>query len=405
MVSLHDPKSVEAADVFKGQRKAGQLRRIGGGTEFVYSPDYLSDPGPAVATTLPVQSAPFFAGGGAVPAFFAGLLPEGARLNAVASAVKTSLNDELSLLLAVGSDTVGDVSVVHEGSTPDDLSPRPRSDLSDLSFAELFALSISGNREDLDRAIPGVQDKLSDAMISFPVPSRFGPAILKLTPDRYPKLVENEAFFLDLAATCGFKVPAHQVIHDNVGAAGLLIQRFDRNITDGSVTRLGQEDACQLSNRWPADKYRLSMREVCESIVSVVSSPFDSMLTLIEITVFSYLIVNGDMHAKNLSVGWYPELDLVSVTPMYDLVTTHPYPVDNLLALPVDGRANRIRLADVAGFGGRFGVPEKLVRRKVLSIAETVQDHIDQVGAIGLEEPATDGLQREMRARITGLTR
>src|SRR5438552_2279477 len=53
---------------------------------------------PAVATTLPVTPEPLVRTGGAVPAYFAGLLPEGRRLGALRRAVKTSADDELSLL-------------------------------------------------------------------------------------------------------------------------------------------------------------------------------------------------------------------------------------------------------------------------------------------------------------------
>lgn len=54
--------------------------------------------------------------GGAVPAFFAGLLPEGVRLGVVISSTKTSADDHLTLLLAIGADTVGNVGVVPSGA-------------------------------------------------------------------------------------------------------------------------------------------------------------------------------------------------------------------------------------------------------------------------------------------------
>ena len=44
------------------------------------------------------------------------LLPEGRRLGALRRAVKTSADDELSLLLAVGADAIGDVQVVPSGT-------------------------------------------------------------------------------------------------------------------------------------------------------------------------------------------------------------------------------------------------------------------------------------------------
>jgi serine/threonine-protein kinase HipA len=56
--------------------------------------------------------------GGAVPPFFAGLLPEGVRLGVVTSSTKTSADDHLTLLLAVGADTIGNVRVVPAGAPP-----------------------------------------------------------------------------------------------------------------------------------------------------------------------------------------------------------------------------------------------------------------------------------------------
>ncbi|HTX97601.1 MAG TPA: HipA N-terminal domain-containing protein [Mycobacterium sp.] len=56
--------------------------------------------------------------GGSVPPFFAGPLPEGVRLGVVTSSTKTSADDHLTLLLAIGSDTIGNVRVVPSGMEP-----------------------------------------------------------------------------------------------------------------------------------------------------------------------------------------------------------------------------------------------------------------------------------------------
>lgn len=76
---------------------------------------------------------------GAVPPFFAGLLPEGRRLTALRGAVKTSADDELSLLLAVGGSTIGDVTVLPEGV--DATEPTPLVSGEDFSFADVLAES------------------------------------------------------------------------------------------------------------------------------------------------------------------------------------------------------------------------------------------------------------------------
>ena len=118
---MSSPLDVAAADVWKGERRAARLERTPVGVRFSYAPDYT---GPPVATTLPVSTEPVLSPGTSLPAYFTGLLPEGRRLGALRRAVKTSADDELSLLLAVGADAIGDVRVVPAGEPPGSVDPR-----------------------------------------------------------------------------------------------------------------------------------------------------------------------------------------------------------------------------------------------------------------------------------------
>ena len=126
-------RDVSVADVHKAGTLAAHLTRTQDGVEFRYVDGYH---GPPVATTLRVSLEALLRPGGAPPAFFTGLLPEGRRLGALRRAVKTSVADELSLLLAVGADTIGDVRVVPQGQ--DRPPPRPRFvlDGSQVRFAD-----------------------------------------------------------------------------------------------------------------------------------------------------------------------------------------------------------------------------------------------------------------------------
>ncbi|MFI2559898.1 HipA N-terminal domain-containing protein [Nocardia farcinica] len=109
-------RDVESADVYKCGRLAGTLRRDGDDVVFTYLEEYRADPEtPPIAFTLPKHSEAVRTTGGSVPPFFAGLLPEGARLVAITALTRTSEDDHLSLLLAVGADTVGDVQVLPTG--------------------------------------------------------------------------------------------------------------------------------------------------------------------------------------------------------------------------------------------------------------------------------------------------
>ena len=117
-LDLEHVKAIEVADVIKAGRRAATLRRTADGVVFSYLDSYLAEHGPSVATTLPLSAPEVRTAAGAVPPFFAGLLPEGRRLSGLRRAVKTSADDELSLLLAVGGDPVGDVQIVASGTAP-----------------------------------------------------------------------------------------------------------------------------------------------------------------------------------------------------------------------------------------------------------------------------------------------
>ncbi len=86
LAEVSDLIGVQKADVDKAGRLAGCLRRDRDDVLFEYDAGYLADDAaPPVAFTLPRNPAPVRATAGAVPPFFAGLLPEGARLQAVTS--------------------------------------------------------------------------------------------------------------------------------------------------------------------------------------------------------------------------------------------------------------------------------------------------------------------------------
>ena len=398
-----DAKAADVADVYKGDQLAGYLTRTSDGVSFGYTQEYIAGSNDAVASTLPVREAPYITGAGAVPAFFAGLLPEGARLLAVIAAVKTSPDDELSLLLAVGEDAVGDVRVVAHDQQPISNSRTLPSTPEEVSFEDLFARSIDPSTMELDRALPGVQNKLSESMVSFPVTGTHGPAILKLNPLEYPLIVQNEAFCLGLARRAGLSVPGFEVIKDRDGASGLLVERFDRRIVGGSIQRLAQEDACQLLNKWPADKYRVSFNDIAKRLVKVVSSREASIMGLIEQIAFSWIIGNGDMHAKNYSVQWLRAERLVVPTPVYDLVSTIPYPLDQHMALKLDGRNANLRGRFLVEFASRFGVPEKMSIRRLSELSDRVANHIDDVSLIGFDDRTTGRLAMEMGKRLETL--
>lgn len=304
--ALEDLRSVEVADVLKGEVHAGRLTREGDDVVFRYLPAYRNEP---VARTLPLSAEPVRAPAGAVPPFFAGLLPEGLRLQATVRRTRTSEDDHLTLLLAVGGDAVGDVRVVPAGGGDEDPSVSlDEEEAGDVDLREVFTRATSLAGDTFERiALPGVQPKVSAVMASTPVRGARGPAILKLNPSSgYPRLVENEDFFLRMAAGCGVPVPQHRLLHDREGRSGLLVARFDRTFgPDGALRRRPQEDACQLLGTYPAAKYRVKTEQVARVLADTVEDGDGSrplaLRRILELVAFSYLIGNGDLHAKNFS--------------------------------------------------------------------------------------------------------
>ncbi|MGD8169158.1 type II toxin-antitoxin system HipA family toxin [Herbiconiux sp. P16] len=344
----------DAADVYKAGVLAGGLDRTeGGGVAFTYSAAYADDPArPAVASTLPVSRDATVSPGGSVPAFFAGLLPEGRRLSVLRQAVKTSLDDELTLLLAVGADVPGDVQVVPRGTVPRD--PDPIVDVTDpaaLDFRDLVdAVDLHG--------IPGVQEKLSSEMISSPVADPQGRYILKLEPADYPHLVENEATHLVAATRLKLPVSRADVIEDAIGAKGLLVTRFDRVPEGGgSWAKLPLEDATQVLGLPPADKYRVASEDVVSALASLTVAPAVSVRNLYLQFVFAWLTGNRDLHGKNVAVLG-DGAGHIKIAPLYDLPCTLIYG-DDSLALPIGGRTRNLKARHWAEFAESIGLPRR----------------------------------------------
>jgi serine/threonine-protein kinase HipA len=399
MRPLDDLRRVERATVLKQGLEAGRLERRPDAVVFAYGEEYLAADGPPVATTLPLAGAPVVTHApGALPPFFSGLLPEGRRLTALRSAVKTSADDEFTLLLAVGGDAVGDVQVVPEGESPSDVDPRVTvSDWCEVRFADLLSASVGGGAA-VDRvAIPGVQDKVSARMIHVPVAQANARFMLKLDPPEFPHLVANEAFFLEAARRSGLDAAEARVVHDADGAPGLLVRRFDR-VADPSrgVRMLAQEDACQVLARYPADKYRVTTEAVIRALSGVCRARPVAALALLRQFAFAYLTCNGDAHAKNFSVVRTPAGDEWRPTPAYDLPSSYVYG-DHTMALPLNEKSREdLGRADFLALGAAVGVRPAAVDRALDGLCEATDSWIDGVAQL----PFDPGVLRKLRRAI-----
>ncbi|WP_325048535.1 type II toxin-antitoxin system HipA family toxin [Galactobacter valiniphilus] len=385
---LEDLRLVQAAEVLKrGVLAATLTRRPDGGVVLEYADDYA---GPAVATTLPVGAEAVATTGGGLPAFFAGVLPEGHRLNVLRGAVKASPDDELSLLLAVGEDLPGDVQVVPAGAAPVrevDVAAVVGS-AAEADFAELM------QEPDLT-GLAGVQAKLSASMLSTPVKWKSGEAILKIDPADHPHLVLNEAAHLEAARALRLPVADAALVEDRSGRPGLAVSRFDRVTEGGRVRRLALEDAGQVLGILPAAKYSVSSEEVVLGLAGVAKAPLIAARNLYLQFLFAWLTGNGDLHAKNVSLLEQPDGSW-AVAPIYDVPCTWVYG-DKSMALTVDGKAMDLRARHWAAFAAAIGLNQKAAasaQRLVLAAAAGVD-----WDALPCEGSVRRGAERELAAR------
>jgi serine/threonine-protein kinase HipA len=400
-----DLREIDRADVYIGDDLAAHLiRQRGDNVSFDYlDPGHTTDRGVrdrSVSWSLLRTDENPVTTSGAVPAFFAGPLPEGVRLGVVTSSMKTSADDHLTLLLAIGADTIGNIRVFPAGADP--ARPLPLFEPGrDTDFRAVGA-TMTGSVDADPVGLAGVQPKVSAGVLSTPTQTKSGSAILKLAPTQYPLLVENEHFFMTMAAACGLRVAKTSVLHDAEGRSALLLTRFDR---EGAI-RIAQEDACQVAKVYPASKYRIKTETAITGLAAACArgggSKVAATAELLKTVAFSWLIGNGDLHGKNLSI--YTPTGIWQPTPAYDLLCTQPYQGwKDPMALNLYGRANKLDRTHFIEAGERLGLRQRAITNVIDTLVDAAKGWPERCDQIGFDDRHTALLTEMLRSRIGSL--
>ncbi|WP_431710804.1 type II toxin-antitoxin system HipA family toxin [Glutamicibacter uratoxydans] len=390
--NFQELKLVSTADVYQDGKLAGHLRRQpDGSVEFSYTVEYLASGRKGIAFSLPASNPTYSVPSGGLPAFFSGLLPEGHRLTVLKNAAKTSLSDELTLLMIVGADTPGDVSIVPSGRPL--TSPPVVAEVLDPAQMDFAALSRT-----LDlHSLPGVQDKISATMLTTPVATREFNYLLKLDTQEHPHLVANEHLHLEGAKKLKIPTAKSALLRDKNGVEGLLVERFDRRIGADrtTLTRRRLEDAMQVLNLPPSAKYSISSEEVCLALSEHCHAPLLAVRNLYLQFVYAWLTGNGDLHGKNVSI-LADERERFSVAPVYDVPCTLLYG-DDTMALTLAGKTKNLKRKHWAQFAGDLGLNERsanAANKLALNAAGSVD-----LNQLPIDGSPLRGAQRELRHR------
>jgi serine/threonine-protein kinase HipA len=184
-----------------------------------------------------------------------------------------------------------------------------------------------------------------------------------------------------------------------VGAAGLLVRRFDRVHEGDEVRALAVEDACQVLGRWPGDKYVISTEEAITALAWHCRAPGVAVLELYRLLVFAYLTGNGELHAKNLAILRQPSGEW-RVAPAYDLPSSAIYG-DRTMALPVEDRIRQqLSWPILRTLATAVGLPERLAEDAVREQTAAAARWIEDLGQLPFDAARLRNLRRLAIARV-----
>ena len=362
----------------------------------------------------------------AVRQFFQNLLPEGQALDDAALANKVSKANLMGLLIALGQETAGALTInLADRPTQAELEP-VTSRMRLLSQEELSA-RICSRPDDaftvwdgkVRLSIAGHQDKIAvlekhghwylvdgDQLAST--------HILKPDPiqSRLKGMTINEFACMKLAKAVG--IPTAETNMLWIPEPIVLIQRFDRIKQADHIQRLHCIDGCQALGLGVSMKYErpygdgrdvqhirdgASLPKLFALLDQASSRPAVDRVGLVRWAIFQVLIGNTDAHGKNLS--FFMDAGGLSLAPAYDLVCCLLYAEDRIadtLAMAIGDNFNPTDLSayDWALMAQECRLNPKLVSRELKQLANKIsavwpklQEELIQSGA---KQPILDAI-------------
>lgn len=311
----------------------------GGAAQFAYAEHYASRPDAlALSLSLPLQRDPY--GDFATRAYFDNLLQERDTARADIIAKYRLANDDIVGILAhLGKDCAGAVSVLPEGSPPAKVPGHLERDYRQYRDDEVVEIiQALYRREPLpqDLADPsplaGVQSKIAVTVLpngryAEPIAGAPTTHILKVPQERHERDAMREHAGMNASTTAGFETAPTSLVEIG-GIPALLVERFDRRVENGIVTRVHQEDFCQALGLPARHKYQRPEREAngfnvpaIRDILDRTADPVGERLKFLRITLFDILLGNVDGHAKNFAL-FHLLGGRVTTTPRYDVMPT-----------------------------------------------------------------------------------
>jgi serine/threonine-protein kinase HipA len=216
-------------------------------------------------------------------------------------------------------------------------------------------------------AVPGVQPKLSLSLVNDTmvdgnkgrltvVGALGGNYIFKPPSEHYPEMPQNEHVTMRIAESFGINTVKSSLIRLQSGELSYITKRIDRTESGEKIHML---DMFQILEAF--DKYKSSMERVGKAIGEYSSDTLLDKLYFLELSIFSFLTGNNDMHLKNFSMintdsKWV-------LAPAYDLLNVVIVNTDDRedLALTLEGKKKKLRRSNFEWLGKVLELNEKQI--------------------------------------------
>lgn len=343
--------------------------------------------------------------------FFQNLMPEGQALDVAAQANGLSKGNLAGLLLALGTETAGALSVTladadaeADADTDADASkarngsePRRPLTLKELGARirnrSQMPFSVWDGKVRL--SIAGLQDKIavfeSDGRLYLANGGEHASTVIvKPAPvdPRFAELPAIEHVCMRLSDAAGIPTARTRLVH--VPEPVLLVDRFDRRQSaEGAVERLHIIDACQALGLTPELKYERAygdqdaVRHLRDGasleqlfrLAQTSRSPVLMRSQLLDRLVFNVLLGNTDAHGKNWSFFIERHEGTLSLAPAYDLVDVEGVAVQHMSTSFAMGIGEAFELDDLTPFewaslAQRCEIAPKLMSRRIADLCD-----------------------------------
>jgi serine/threonine-protein kinase HipA len=215
-------------------------------------------------------------------------------------------------------------------------------------------------------SVPGVQAKLSMSLVKETkeksgtrltvVGALGGRYIFKPPSDKFHEMPENEHVTMRIAQTFGIRVVPSSLIRLASGELSYITKRIDRTMAGEKIHMI---DMFQITEAF--DKYKSSMEKVGKALDRYSDNTVLDKIFYFELSLFSFLSGNNDMHLKNFSMiesssGWV-------LSPAYDLLNVAViFPEDEEeLALTLAGKKKKLKREHFEQFGKGLDLTDKQI--------------------------------------------